>query len=65
LELSAAYELNAALKRWTRTLHGSVVTALLQPTPETYELFDDVILMREGTIVYHGPQSDVIPIWLH
>lgn len=30
-----------------------------QPTPEIYNLFDDVLLLREGCIVYHGPRQDL------
>ena len=32
----------------------TTVVALLQPPPEVFEQFDRVILMREGTIIYHG-----------
>jgi ABC-type multidrug transport system ATPase subunit len=34
--------------------------SLLQPAPETYELFDDIILLSDGQIVYQGPQEDVL-----
>ncbi|KAK7264733.1 hypothetical protein RJT34_32343 [Clitoria ternatea] len=34
--------------------------SLLQPAPETYEFFDDLILMAEGKIVYHGPRSQAL-----
>lgn len=33
----------------------------LQPTPETYSLFHDVIMLREGAVVYHGPRTSVAP----
>ncbi|CAI8614747.1 unnamed protein product [Vicia faba] len=36
---------------------ATAVLSLLQPAPETFELFDDLILMAEGKIVYHGPCS--------
>lgn len=39
---------------------GTALIALLQPTPETFDLFDDVILMAEGKIVYHGPRDCVL-----
>ncbi|KAG1346803.1 putative pleiotropic drug resistance protein 3-like [Cocos nucifera] len=32
----------------------------LTTAPETYDLFDDIILMAEGKIVYHGPRSHVL-----
>lgn len=35
------------------------VIALLQPSPETVSLFDEVILLGEGRILYAGPVEDV------
>lgn len=29
-------------------MQATVLLALLQPAPETYELFDDVLLLSEG-----------------
>ncbi|KAF9616730.1 hypothetical protein IFM89_032249, partial [Coptis chinensis] len=34
--------------------------ALLQPTPETYDLFNDIILVSDGQIVYQGPWENVL-----
>jgi hypothetical protein len=39
----------------------TVVIALLQPTPEVWALFDEVVLLREGQVVYHGPREEVGP----
>lgn len=36
------------------------MVSLLQPAPETFDLFDDMILMAEGKIIYHGPQCNVL-----
>lgn len=33
------------------SLQGTVLMALLQPAPETFELFDDVLLLSEGYVV--------------
>ena len=41
-------------------MQATILTALLQPQPESYELFDDVLLMAEGSIVYHGPRTDIV-----
>ena len=37
--------------------------ALLQPAPEVYELFDDILLMAESHVVYHGPKEAVLPFF--
>ncbi|KAF5960763.1 hypothetical protein HYC85_001972 [Camellia sinensis] len=39
---------------------ATILVALLQPAPETFDLFDDIILMTEGKIVYHGPRSHIL-----
>uniref|UniRef100_M8BEV0 Pleiotropic drug resistance protein 3 n=1 Tax=Aegilops tauschii TaxID=37682 RepID=M8BEV0_AEGTA len=39
---------------------STILVSLLQPAPETYELFDDIILMAEGQIVYHGPKGYIM-----
>ena len=39
--------------------------ALLQPAPEVYELFDDILLMAESHVIYHGPKEDVLPFFEH
>ena len=36
---------------------STTIMSLLQPAPEIIELFDDVMLMTEGRIIYHGPAS--------
>ncbi|KAJ0079429.1 hypothetical protein Patl1_24278 [Pistacia atlantica] len=39
---------------------ATVLISLLQPAPETFELFDDIILMAEGKVVYQGPCDHVV-----
>lgn len=34
--------------------------SLLQPPPEVFDLFDDVLLLSEGQVVYHGPRDQVV-----
>jgi len=34
--------------------------SLLQPGPETFSLFDEVILLAEGHLIYAGPIEDVL-----
>jgi ABC-type multidrug transport system ATPase subunit len=37
-----------------------MVISLLQPTPEVFDLFDDLILMAKGRIIYHGPRNEAL-----
>ncbi|KAG2762959.1 hypothetical protein PC129_g17066 [Phytophthora cactorum] len=32
---------------------------LLQPSPELFELFDDVMLLNDGYVMYYGPRVEV------
>ncbi|GLT62435.1 hypothetical protein SLA2020_350740 [Shorea laevis] len=40
--------------------YATVLVSLLQPAPETFDLFDDLILISGGKIVYHGPRDHVL-----
>ncbi|KAK4716225.1 hypothetical protein R3W88_014563 [Solanum pinnatisectum] len=60
LDSSTTYKIIKYLRHSTHALDGTTVISLLQPAPETYELFDDIILLSEGQIVYQGPREDVL-----
>jgi ABC-type multidrug transport system permease subunit len=60
LDSSVTYSVVNRLKGRAQRERLGVVIALLQPTPEVYDLFDDVILMREGHVVYHGPRTALL-----
>ncbi|TXG61337.1 hypothetical protein EZV62_012700 [Acer yangbiense] len=60
LDSSTTYQIIKYLKHSTRALDGTTVISLLQPAPEAYELFDDVILLCEGQIVYQGPRDSIL-----
>ncbi|XP_022882360.1 ABC transporter G family member 32-like isoform X1 [Olea europaea var. sylvestris] len=57
LDSSTTYQIVKYLRHSTCALGGTTVISLLQPAPETYELFDDIILLSEGQIVYQGPRG--------
>lgn len=60
LDSSTTYQIVKYLRHSTRALEGTTLITLLQPAPETYELFDDIILLSEGKIVYQGPRAAVL-----
>ncbi|CAA2995350.1 pleiotropic drug resistance 3 [Olea europaea subsp. europaea] len=60
LDSSTTYQIVACLQQLAHIADTTVVVSLLQPAPETFDLFDDIILMSEGKIVYHGPRCDVL-----
>ncbi|KAL5574591.1 hypothetical protein UlMin_016290 [Ulmus minor] len=60
LDSSTTYQIVNSLKHYVHILDVTAVISLLQPAPETYDLFDDVILLSEGHIVYQGPREHVL-----
>lgn len=60
LDSSTTYQIVKCLRNFVHLMDGTLMMALLQPAPETFELFDDLVLLSEGYVVYHGPRADVI-----
>jgi len=60
LDSSTTFQIVNSLQQMIHILGGTAVVSLLQPAPETYELFDDIILLSDGIIVYQGPRKDVL-----
>ncbi|KAK6772873.1 hypothetical protein RDI58_028111 [Solanum bulbocastanum] len=60
LDSSTTYSIVNSLRQTVQILKGTAVISLLQPAPETYNLFDDIILLSDSVIVYQGPREDVI-----
>ncbi|KAK4782743.1 hypothetical protein SAY86_007117 [Trapa natans] len=60
LDSSTTYQIVNSLRQIVHILKGTAVISLLQPAPETYDLFDDIILISDGQIVYHGPRELVL-----
>ncbi|KAG1655082.1 hypothetical protein FOA52_010286 [Chlamydomonas sp. UWO 241] len=61
LDSATLYTITKFLSEATHALEFTVLISLKQPQPETYMLFDDVLLFSEGRVVYHGPVPDVLP----
>ncbi|XP_019708972.1 ABC transporter G family member 39 isoform X2 [Elaeis guineensis] len=60
LDSSTTFQIVNSLRQSIHILGGTALIALLQPAPETYDLFDDIILLSEGQIVYQGPREHVL-----
>ncbi|XP_050220402.1 pleiotropic drug resistance protein 3-like [Mercurialis annua] len=59
LDSSTAFQIVSCLQHLVHITDATALISLLQPAPETFDLFDDVILMAEGKIVYHGPRLSI------
>ena len=60
LDSSTAFQIVKSLQQLAHITDATVLVSLLQPAPESYDLFDDIVLMAEGKIVYHGPRHEVL-----
>jgi ABC-type multidrug transport system ATPase subunit len=60
LDSSTTFQIVNSLRQSIHILGGTAVISLLQPAPETYNLFDDIILLSDGQVVYQGPREDVL-----
>lgn len=48
LDSSTTYQIAKYLMHLTHSQQATTLVSLLQPPPETYDLFDDVILLAQG-----------------
>ena len=60
LDSSTTYQICNYMRQMAHISDETMVISLLQPAPETYDLFDDIILLSEGQIVYQGPRENVL-----
>ncbi|KAK1943396.1 Pleiotropic drug resistance protein 3 [Phytophthora citrophthora] len=61
LDSAATYDIICTQRNIAKTLHRAVVISLLQPAPEVFALFDYILIMNEGEVMYHGPREAVLP----
>ncbi|XP_078447762.1 pleiotropic drug resistance protein 2-like [Wolffia australiana] len=60
LDTSTTFQITKFMRQIVQTLDATVLISLLQPAPETFDLFDDVILLSQGKIVYQGPREEAV-----
>ncbi|KAL9167878.1 hypothetical protein ABFS82_05G126500 [Erythranthe guttata] len=60
LDSSTTFQIVNMLRQYVHIMKGTAFISLLQPAPETYDLFDDIVLLADGRIVYQGPRENVL-----
>ncbi|KAJ6427479.1 hypothetical protein OIU84_022973 [Salix udensis] len=60
LDSSTTYQIVKCLQHIVHYTEATILVSLLQPAPETFDLFDDIILLSEGQIVYQGPREHIL-----
>lgn len=63
LDSATTYSVTQTFLDVAHSLRRTIVISLLQPPPEVFHLFDDVLLLTDGLVVYHGPVKEVIPFF--
>jgi len=57
LDSAATFDIISTQRSIAKKLRKTVVISLLQPSPEVFALFDDVMLLNAGRLTYHGPRE--------
>lgn len=59
LDAAVTYDIIHSIVAFSKAARTTRVISLLQPGPETFSLFDEVVLLAKGRVVYAGPISKV------
>nr|POE70490.1 pleiotropic drug resistance protein 2 [Quercus suber] len=65
LDSSTIFQMVRFMRHMVHIMDVTMVISLLQPAPETFDLFDDIILLSEGQIVYQGPCENILEFFEH
>ncbi|RHZ06263.1 hypothetical protein DYB31_007425 [Aphanomyces astaci] len=57
LDASTTYDIAKAVRTMAEVLEKTVVMTMLQPPPEVYDLFDNILVLDKGEVVYNGPRT--------
>ncbi|KAF8403238.1 hypothetical protein HHK36_011339 [Tetracentron sinense] len=60
LDSSTTFQIVKFMRQMVHIMDVTMIISLLQPAPETFDLFDDIILLSEGQIVYQGPRENIL-----
>ncbi|GMH32356.1 hypothetical protein BSKO_00190 [Bryopsis sp. KO-2023] len=63
LDAATLFSVIKWLRSATHSMRLNTVVSLLQPSPEVFVQFDDVILLTDGKVIYHGPIPQAIPFF--
>ncbi len=60
LDAATTYDIVQALKYLTDEFGTTTVISLLQPAPDVFYSFADVIVMADGQMIYHGKNLIIV-----
>lgn len=60
LDSFTAFSVVSILKSLAST-GRTIISTIHQPSSEVFHLFDDILLLADGRVMYHGPCSEMVP----
>lgn len=60
LDAAVTHDICRSIVTFAKAARTTRIVALLQPGPEVFSLFDEVIILAEGHLVYAGPIGSVV-----
>ncbi|KAE8986285.1 hypothetical protein PR002_g22399 [Phytophthora rubi] len=60
LDSATTFDIISTQRSLAKAFGKTVVISLLQSPPEVFALFDDVMLLNDGFVMYHGPRTEVL-----
>ena len=60
LDAAVTYDIVRSIVDFSKKAMTTRIISLLQPGPETVSLFDEIVLLAEGKVVYAGPIEEVV-----
>ena len=63
LDSATTFSVVQSLRDACHAFERTVVVSLLQPPPEVMELFDDLLLLTDGKVIFHGPVHEAVPFF--
>ncbi|KAI3428353.1 hypothetical protein D9Q98_006733 [Chlorella vulgaris] len=63
LDSATTYSVVQSFVKASHALRKTFLISLLQPAPEVVQLFDDILLLTDGHVIYHGPVDGILPFF--
>jgi ABC-type multidrug transport system ATPase subunit/ABC-type multidrug transport system permease subunit len=60
LDSAATFDIITTQRSIAKKFKKTVVISLLQPSPEVFDLFDDVVILNAGHVMYHGARASAL-----
>ncbi|KAL3664310.1 hypothetical protein V7S43_010635 [Phytophthora oleae] len=60
LDSAATFDIITTQRSLAKKFRKTVVISLLQPSPEVFGLFDNVMILNAGYLMYHGPCEEAL-----